>query len=92
MISLVHVFYNLKLLFTSVIQLETVSTLVKYSSLEHNTRNTHSQRTSPQYYDAHEHKRITQLCTRMSITDILDRDGHVHTYIVRIDPSFRASR
>ena len=36
------------------------------------------------------------LCTHMSINDIPDRDGHVHTYvrtyIMRIDPSFRASR
>ena len=56
------------------------------------TRNTHSQRASQKYYYAHVHKRIAQLCTRMSIHDIPDHDGHVLTYIMRIDPSFRASR
>ena len=49
------------------------------------TRNMHSQRASRQYYYAHAHKPtctcIAQLCVRMSINDIPDHDGHVHTYV-----------
>ena len=33
------------------------------------------------YYYAHAHKRIAQLCTHMSINDIPDRDGCIHTYV-----------
>ena len=43
--------------------------------------NTHSQRALCQYYYVHAHKRIAQLCTHMSINDIPDRDGQVHTYV-----------
>ena len=53
--------------------------------------NTHSQWASRQYY-AHAHKHIAQLCARMSINDILDRDRHVHTYIHHENASFRALR
>ena len=58
------------------------STLHKFDK-EYNyyTRNTHSQRASRQYYYTHTHKCITQLCARMSINNIPDRDGHVHTYV-----------
>ena len=34
-----------------------------------------------QYSYAHAHKCIAQLCARMSINDIPDHDGHVHTYV-----------
>ena len=45
------------------------------------TRNMHLQRALRQYYYTHAHKRIAQLCVRMSINDIPDRDGHVHMYV-----------
>ena len=45
------------------------------------TRNTHSQWASRQYYYAHAHKRIVQMCACISINDIPDCDGHVHTYV-----------
>ena len=41
---------------------------------------THSQWASRQYYYAHV---IVQMCVRISINDIPDRDGHVHTYVHR---------
>ena len=52
------------------------------------TRNTHSQRALHQYYYAHAHKRIAQLCACMSINDILDCGGHVHTYVHHGNRSF----
>ena len=45
------------------------------------TRNTHLQWALHQYYYAHVHKRIAQMCARISINDILDRDRHVHTHV-----------
>ena len=41
------------------------------------TRNTHSQWALHQYYYAHVHKRIAQMCAHISINDIPDRDRHV---------------
>ena len=56
------------------------------------TRNAHAQWASHQVYTSL--MRPAQLCMCMSINDIPDRDGHVHsyirTYIMRIDHSFRA--
>ena len=53
-------------------------------------RNMHAQWASRQVYASP--MRPAQLCVCMSINDIPDCDGHVHTHIMRIDPSFRASR
>ena len=53
------------------------------------TRNTHAQWALREVYASL--MRPAQLCTCMSTNDILDTYNTLHTYIMRIDPSFRAS-